>query len=333
MNKDVSTFKAINHIIAWALLFTSLIVCEPSIGQMKADTSVVSKNGLLRVSGNQIVNEHGEPTVVKGMSLFWSQWMDKYYNYDCIKWLHDDWNCSVIRVAMSTGKEGYQSFPDEQTKLVRNVVEACIDLGIYVIVDWHSHYAQNEIESAKTFFTDIARLYGDKPHLIYEIYNEPLRISWTDVVKPYCDTVISAIRKIDPDNLIIAGSPNWSQDVDEAAKNPLKDNNVVYSVHFYAGTHKQWLRNKIDTALNKGLAIFVTEFGTCLSNGNGAIDYKETQLWFDYMKKNNLSWCNWSVADKEETSSILKKGASNKGNWKPEDISESGNLIRKELKK
>jgi endoglucanase len=328
-----SAFRTIIRFILYTFIYFSLVICQTIIGQVNIDTSFVIKNGLLRVSGNQIVNKDGQPAIIKGMSLFWSQYMDKYYNYDCIKWLHDDWNCSVIRIAMATGQDGYQGHPEEQMKIVRKVVDGCIVLGIYVIVDWHSHNAQDEVNMAVPFFQEIARQYGDKPNIIYEIYNEPLRVSWSDVVKPYCDSVIKAIRKIDPDNLIIVGSPHWSQDVDVAANDPLKDTNVAYSVHFYAGTHKQWLRNKVDSALSKGIAIFVTEFGTCLSNGNGDIDYEETNIWFDYLKKNNLSWCNWAVADKDETASILRKDANTKGKWGPADITESGNIIRKELKK
>jgi endoglucanase len=310
------------------ILFSYLsVVCQTDI-----NLTAVSKNGLIKVKGNSIVNADGNPTAIRGMSMFWSQWMGKFYNYDCIKWLRDDWNCEIIRIALATNKNGYETNPEEQMKLVINVVDACIDLGIYAIVDWHSHNAQNEIRYAMPFFKEIARRYGTKPNLIYEIYNEPLNVSWQEVVKPYCDTIIGAIREIDPDNLIIVGTPNWSQDVDEAALNPIKDANVAYSVHFYAGTHKQWLRDKVDIALSKGLPIFVTEFGTCDSNGNGAIDYEETKTWLDYMSKNNISWCNWSVSDKDETSSILKNGASDRGRWKPEEITESGTYIRKVLK-
>ena len=76
--------------------------------------------------------------------------------------------------------------------------------------------------------------YGAFPNVIYEIYNEPLNVSWSNVIKPYAMSVISIIREIDPDNLIIVGTPNWSQRVDMAAQDPIVEfENIAYTLHFY----------------------------------------------------------------------------------------------------
>ncbi|MBQ4796798.1 cellulase family glycosylhydrolase, partial [Pectobacterium versatile] len=108
---------------------------------------------------------------------------------------------------------------------------------MYVIIDWHSHSAENNRSEAIRFFQDMARKYGNKPNVIYEIYNEPLQVSWSNTIKPYAEAVISAIRAIDPDNLIIVGTPSWSQNVDEASRDPINGKNIAYTLHFYAGTH------------------------------------------------------------------------------------------------
>lgn len=310
------------------------------VGLVKAGTgsspdnkgSVVQYYGQLHVSGNKIMDAKNDPVILRGMSLFWSQWMGKYYNYDCIRWLAKDWHCTVVRAAMGVEHGGYLENPKRELKKVKRVINACIDLGIYVIVDWHSHSAENEQKQAIQFFEQIASEYGDKPNLIYEIYNEPKQVSWDSIVKPYAEKVIAAIRKFDPDNIIIVGTPHWSQDVDKAADNPLKGSNIAYSLHYYATTHKQWLRDKAEYALNKGLALWVTEFGTCESNGNGPIDYKENEAWFDFMEKHGISYCNWSIADKKETASALKPHSSGKGNWNAKQITESGNMIRNRLR-
>jgi endoglucanase len=160
------------------------------------------------VQGNKIVDQHGEIVTLEGMSLFWSQWIDKYYNYDCIRWLRDDWHCDIIRIAMGiSGKGGYIDDPEDEMKKVCRVIDGCINLGIYVIIDWHSYKAESKQEEAIAFFSEIARKYGDKPNVIYEIYNEPLQVSWDKVVKPYHKAVISAIRNYDADNIIVAGTP------------------------------------------------------------------------------------------------------------------------------
>ena len=217
----------------------------------KSDYRIVDNHGQLAVDGKFIADQYGDTVTLEGMSLFWSQWIHKYYNYETLKWLRDDWHCEVIRAAMAVKPNGYLDHPGREMRKVVKVIEACIDLGLYVIVDWHSHTAESETEQAVAFFSEIARRYGDKPNIIYEIYNEPLVVSWDEVVKPYHEKVIAAIRAYDPDNIIIVGSPFWSQDVDKAALNPIKGKNIAYSLHFYAATHKQWLRDKAQIAIDK----------------------------------------------------------------------------------
>jgi endoglucanase len=284
------------------------------------------------VAGNRIVDQHGRPVQLRGMSLFWSQWKPQYYNADAIKWLADDWNCTVIRAAMAVEAGGYLTNPQAEKQRIRAVVQAAIDLGIYVIIDWHDHNAHQHTEQAKAFFAEMAREYGKVPNVIYETWNEPLRRhDWSTVIKPYHQAVIPAIRAHDPDNLIICGTQTWSQDVDKAAADPLKFDNVAYTLHFYASTHKQWLRDKAKAAMDKGIAIMVTEWGTSEANGSGKLDQAETRAWLDFMDEHSLSWCNWSVTDKAETSAALRPGAAGGGRWAEKDLSPSGRIVRQAL--
>jgi len=312
------------------MIIICLLVYSTLIAQMDTNSAVV-KNGQLSIVGTQIVNENGETVVLRGMSLFWSQWEGEFYNSDCISWLKEDWNCTVVRAAMGVEEGGYLDNPFSEFQKITTVIDACIDKGIYVIVDWHDHHAQENQQAAIGFFTQIAELYGDKPNIIYEIYNEPLQISWKNDVKPYSEVVISEIRKIDSDNIILVGSPTWSQDVDIAANDPLDYDNIAYSLHFYAATHKQSLRYKAQVALNRGVALFVSEFGTVESSGDGFLDYNEMNSWFDFMENNNISWCNWSIADKNETSAALIPGANSNGGWTDSNLSESGKFIRSKI--
>jgi endoglucanase len=286
----------------------------------------------LHIAGSYVLDEHNDTVSLEGMSFFWSQWIGKYYTYDCVKWLRDDWHCDVVRAAMAIEQSGYLYHPEREKKKVITVVEAAIDLGIYVIVDWHSHSAQNETVEAVRFFSDLAKRYGNYPNIIYEIYNEPVGVSWDTIVKPYAETVLAAIRQYDPDNIVIVGTPSWSQDIDAVAQDPLEDKNVAYALHFYAGTHLRSLRNKADSAIGKGLALWVSEFGTCRADGSGPVNYKELNLWFNFMDVHKLSWCNWSVADKKETASVLKPRASARGKWSESKLTESGRLIRDKLR-
>jgi endoglucanase len=298
----------------------------------KPDELPIVKHGQLRVSGNKIVDKNGEPVQLRGMSLFWSQWIGKYYNTQTVKWLKDDWHCNIIRVAMGVEGGGYLNNPEMEKTKVIDVVDAAISEGIYVIIDWHDHHAFNNTRKAKEFFAQMAQKYGDKPNVIYEIFNEPEQVSWADKVKPYHEAVIDTIRLYDADNLIICGTPTWSQDVDVAANDPIRGTNIAYTLHFYSGSHKQLLRDKATNALKKGVALMVTEYGTTDASGDGNVDQAETALWWIFLDQNKLSWCNWSIADKQETSAVLKPGTSINGGWTDADLTTSGLLVRTELK-
>lgn len=291
----------------------------------------VDKFGQLKVSATNIVSEKGDTVQLAGMSLFWSQWIGKYYNKHCIEWLATDWKCSVVRAAMAVNHQGYATNPRKELKKVEKVIDAAIDQGIYVVVDFHEHAAENFLDEAKTFFSHIAQKYGSYPNIIYEIYNEPLKVSWSETIKPYSEAVIAAIREHDPDNIIVCGTPNWSQNVDEASLDPINGKNIAYTLHFYAGTHKEWLIEKAEVAIENGLCLFVTEYGTTDANGDGPVYADETRMWWDWMDKHHISHCNWSVADKEESSAALIKRAPKRGKWKEHHIKPSGKMVKEEL--
>jgi len=296
--------------------------------------TAVATHGALSVKGNQILGADGKPASLAGPSLFWSNtgWgADRYYNAEVVEHLQKDWNVSIIRAAIGADKNGgYAADPEGNFAKAERVIDAAIAQGIYVIVDWHSHSAEKDPALAISFFEKIARKYGNTPNVIYEIYNEPLQnTDWSKTVKPYSEQLIKKIRAIDPDNLIIVGTQSWSQDVDKAAADPIAGfNNIAYTLHFYAGTHKQDLRNKAKIALDKGLALMVTEWGTVNANGDGGVDKKETELWLAFMRKHHLSHCNWALNDKKEGASQLKVGTAPDGKWTDADLTESGLYVK-----
>ncbi|MEO0333513.1 MAG: glycoside hydrolase family 5 protein, partial [Bacteroidota bacterium] len=295
--------------------------------------SVVGQYGRLRVQGNQIVDKNGDPVSLAGNSLFWSNAGDvaDYYNSTTVNHLADDWNSSIVRAAMGVketwdGGTGYIDNPQQQEAKIRKVIDAAIAKGIYVIVDWHSHEAERYQSEAVSFFRKMARLYGNRPNIIYEIYNEPINQSWSEI-KTYAEAVTAAIRSEDPDNLIIVGTPFYSQRVDVASNSPLPDNNTAYTLHFYAGTHRQELRDKAIQAMNNGIALFVTEWGSVSASGDGAIAEVETQRWMDFLREKNISHANWTVADKAESSCIVQPGRGVSG-LTSNQLTPSGRLVK-----
>ena len=315
-------------------MFSCLFGCQLLAIQAKRP---VEAHGALRVVGNQMVDQSGMPPQLRGISLSWSLWDGKkYYNPDAVGWMVRDFKISLLRASMGVQPEGgYLTNRDEQMKLMITVINKAISEGIYVLIDWHDHNAEQHLEESKAFFAAMAEKYAGVPNVIYEIFNEPAKQSW-DVVKKYSVEVIKTIRQYDSKNIIVVGSPRWDQDVDVAAADPIRGfDNLVYSFHFYASDsyHQEKLRSKAELAIASGLALFVTEWGVGESNGNGVFDLEKTTDWMNWMERNKLSWANWNVTDKAETTALLMPGAPAEGGWTMEQLTASGKYIREHLLK
>ena len=296
--------------------------------------SPVACHDALQVADGRVRDNAGNLFSVVGPSFFWSTtgWQqDDLYNADVVNWVADDWQSGLVRAAIS-GHDGggYLDDPDGNMARAKAVIDAAIAKGLYVIVDWHSHHAEDDVAEAKSFFAEIAREYGDAPNVIYEIYNEPLDTTdWDTVIKPYAEEMIAHIRSIDPDNLILVGTQSWSQRLDKAVASPLQnDSNVAYTLHFYAASHKDDLRNVARNAIEAGLPVFVSEWGGMDYSGDGALDYDSIQAWADLFTDYGLSAATWSISDKDESASALRPGASVAGGWGERDLTPWGRVVR-----
>ncbi|GGI25332.1 glycoside hydrolase family 5 protein [Pedobacter mendelii] len=297
----------------------------------------VNRNGALKVVGGKILNSKNIEPQLRGVSLSWSIWQGKkYYNEDVVNWLQSDFNINLLRVSMAVQPDGgYLQNPAEQEELITKTIDAAIKNGLYVLIDWHDHNAHQHLAQSKEFFIKMAKRYTGKPNVIYEIFNEPEKIEW-QTVKDYAIAVIQEIRKYDSKNIIVVGSPHWDQDVDVAAKDPIKGfNNIAYSFHFYASepSHQDVLMQKADMAVTLKLPLFVTEWGVGEASGDGKFIVANADKWVAWMEKNKLSSANWNITDKNETTALLKPGASVEGKWKLDMLTPAGLYIRTQLKK
>ena len=295
----------------------------------------VSYNGSLKVVGTSLKNSHDEDFVLRGISSHGLQWYGDYINYDTLKELKENWNINVFRIAMYTEEGGYISDKNIKNKVIE-IVNDAIKLDMYVIIDWHilrDNNPNNHLEEAKEFFKEMSSLYKGVPNVIYEICNEPNGgVTWDNDIKLYAESIINEIRKIDDKVVIIVGTPNYSQDVDIVSKNPINGNNIMYALHFYAGTHKENLRDKLQIALDNNLPIFVSEWGTSDASGNGGFFEESSREWLNFLDAHNISWIVWSLCDKNESSALLKENTNIKGIFDDNYLSESGKFIKSILK-
>jgi endoglucanase len=280
----------------------------------------VARYGQLRVCGTTMCDKNGAKVQLRGVSSMWLNWESRGYaeNLQALTWMRDNWNLTVIRAAMGVEPAGaYLSDPAKARAQVERIINNAVTAGVYVIVDYHAHEAQNSRTQSVAFFSDLARRYGHLPNVIWETFNEPLAVSWTSVLKPYHQAVVAGIRAADPDNIIVLGTPTWSQAVDQAAASPVSGSNLMYTLHFYSCSHGAGLRAKGDTAIRAGLALFVTEWGASHADGgtDGRTCLPEAQNWINWMKSNGVSWTAWKLSTGTDSTNLLASGAPVTGGW------------------
>lgn len=340
VKSSIVTVGSTSYVMFDAIPDNGEIVISP---ENAAANSIVSKYGALRRVGSKIVGASGNPVQVAGLSLYWSIWGgEKFYNSNVVTKVATSWNATLIRAAIAvefTG--GYLENPMQQLAYAKAVVDAAIANGIYVLVDWHDHNANLHIPQAKEFFSAMSETYRNTPNVIWEIWNEPDNEngtgadgidSWDDI-KNYADSIIPVIRK-NSSNLIVCGTPNWSSDPASAANKPLSDINVAYTLHFYSGTHGASVKANAETALSKGVAVFISEFGTVNTTNiktDTTLFLDEAKSWLDWADAKGLSWANWSLSDIPEACSELISSASSSGSWSDSDLSRSGKWVRDRL--
>ncbi len=304
----------------------------PAVEGGAVDTSFVGTHGALQVVGNEIHDRNGMPIQLRGMSLYcWNDSGLPLYSADVVKTLAEDWQSTLVRAAVPIDN-GYLRDPDAEMVRLDTVVNAAIANDMYVLIDWHDHHADRNIEQAQTFFGAVAQKYKNVPNVIFEIWNEPVgdEVSWAQV-KAYSERTLGTIRGAGATNLVVVGTPNWSTDAEVAADDRLDDPNVAYTLHFYAATHKATTRDEAQAALDKGVALFATEWGTCQASGNGFVDVESTETWLAFLAEHHISWANWSLSDADESCAALVPDAPIVGPWTDAMLTASGQLVKSKI--
>ncbi len=288
--------------------------------------------GKLAVEDSHLVDADGHEVLLMGVSTHGINWYPEYASAETIKSLRDTWGINVIRLAMYTsdyngycvaGKENQEKLKD----IIDDAVEAATENDMYVIIDWHTlnDADPNEYKAeAIQFFGEMVRKYESNENVIYEICNEPNGDTTWDDVRKYANEVIPVIRNVDKDAIILVGTPNWASDLDSVLDKPLDFDNIMYTYHFYAGTHHKAERNALRDALDEGLPVFISEYGLVDADGDGDLNEKEADYWYDMIRKEyGVSSCMWNLSNKDEGSAMINADCDKLSDFTEEDLSES----------
>lgn len=304
-------------------------------GHAVQEGTPVGDHGRLRVEDGSLVDQNGDPYQMHGVSTHGLAWFPEYVSEECFRTFRNDWDADVMRLALYSDEYGgYCNGGDQKKlkKLIDNGVEYASKLGMYVIIDWHvlgEGDPNVHKDEAIKFFDEVSEKYADYGNVIYEICNEPNgNVSWKDV-KKYAEEVIPVIRANDPYGIILVGTPQWSQLVGDAAKDPIEGyDNIMYTLHFYAATHKEDLRKSLENAVKDGLPVFVSECSICDASGNGGIDEQSAEAWVKLMDKYHISYVAWAASNKNETAALINSSCSKISDWSEQELSDTGRWFK-----
>lgn len=302
------------------LLISALLICGFSVfASASANTAEPSARpsvtGKLHLEGMQLTGENGEPAVLRGVSTHGLTYFPDFIDRDLFSHISKDWGANLVRLAVYS--EDYCGGNREANlKLLKKGIAYAVEADMYVLVDWHvleNGNPNQNLAEVLAFFDSIAGEYANVPNVLYEICNEPNgNVTWTDVLR-YANCVIPVIKYHNEDAVVIVGTENFDRKLSPTLQEPIEGfSNVLYTFHFYAATHGEELRNELKTALDGGLPVFVTECGFCEYNGDGAIDFDETEKWMAFLNERGLSCTIWNLSDKDEGSGMFKPGTSAK---------------------
>lgn len=324
----------------WGLLLGAALLALALFTSAAAEDGLAAPStaGKLRVEGTQLVGSDGQSVQLRGVSTHGLAWFPQYVNREWFHQLRTEWKGNAVRLAMYTAESGgYCTGGDRDAlrQLIRDGVRYATEEDLYVIVDWHILSDNNPniyLDEAKAFFDEMTAEFAGHDNVLYEICNEPNSGTPWSEVKRYAEEVIPVIRSHDEDAIILVGTPNWSQFVDEAAADPITGyDNIMYTLHFYASTHRDDLRARMVKAIEDGLPVFVSEYGICDASGNGAIDEAEADRWVEAMDAHGVSYMMWSFCNKNESASALAPNCTKTSGFTAEDLSTAGRWLYRHL--
>jgi endoglucanase len=299
----------------------------------------MSTDMALCVKGRELCNSNGEVIQLHGISTHGIAWYPQYINRETFRTFRDDWNINIIRLAMYTAElDGYCNGGDQeqQKQLIRDGVKYASELGLYVIIDWHILSDKNPMDNkdeAIAFFDQMSAEFAGYDNVIYEICNEPQESPWDTVIRPYAEEILSVIRANAPRALVLVGTDQWSQKLDEVIGHELADPNVMYVLHFYAATHREQLRKTMKDALDAGLPVFISECSICDASGNGSIDYESADEWMKLIDEYKVSFICWNLSNKDEASAILKPDVVKISDWTMDELNDTARYFREQNRK
>jgi endoglucanase len=273
----------------------------------------------IKVDGKNFVNESGEVVRFKGVSFSdpdklekEGQWNRRYFEEA------RNWGCNIVRFAVHPprlNERGWEAY----FKMMDKGIDWATELGMYVIIDWHSIgnlntekwfrpiYITSWDETVKFWQATAERYKGNTTVAFFELFNEPTsqggelgELSWA-TWKPTMEKLIDEINKVDDKKVYLVAGMDWGYFLDETVKNPVNRKNVAYVTHPYPQKRKQpwepqWEKDWGHVADH--YPVMATEFGFMGPDERGAhvpciSDETYGKAIMDYFNQKGISYTVW----------------------------------------
>ena len=279
----------------------------------------------LQVDGNWVKDEAGNKVTLRGISFcgFNNDWGEKALPNFSQKISEvtngvNEWYPNLLRLPIK--QRHLDSFSLEQIyQSLQAGVDECVKQKVYCIIDWHAVDGEKDADwrspemdqKTRDFWNYIAPRFQNNPNVLFEVYNEPGYpkavtaenwLAWRDKAQEW----VNLIRGHAPRNIILIGSPLWSQITQFAPQHPFAGTNLAYVNHTYPRMKESWPRDvgmEYDWEKVFGLAadrvpMFVSEFGWQGTGewkmGQGTIsDFGQPMKEF-LNNRPNINWVVWT---------------------------------------
>ena len=318
--------RLLSVLLCAVLLLCTLLPACASAESPEVYTARPSVNGRLHVEGTQLVDQSGRPVQLRGVSTHGLSWYPEYISENLFRRIAAEWNCNMIRIAMYSVDYCNEKLHEDNLDLMRKGIEAAIAADVYVLVDWHilnDGNPNDNLDRAITFFDRIASSYPGDPAVLYEVCNEPNGVNWSDVLQ-YGYAIVPVIRQYSPEAVVVLGTPDYCADLSGPLDQPPPWENCLCAWHWYAGEHGS--RRMLEKALEAGLPVMVSEWGVG-KNAAGEPALEQGREFAAWLNEKGVSWCAWSLCNKDEVYSVLRPDCKKLSGWTSEDLSPVGALV------
>lgn len=302
----------------------------------------VKEIGKLHKNGKYIVDENDVPVELRGIGTHHLLQYKNLHNrkaFDSLRRM----GVNMIRPSAyledynflgSDGETayGYISRPEETRAEIEKIIKICIDLGLYVLLDWHVFYDSNMIAGqtytgyarfheteALEFFEYFTEKYGDYPNMIYDLCNEPYFASESDIVQFVQAVRAVIVENVDEPVMTCGYGAGQTNDTWYTRSKRLYDafvaagiTDVFVAPHIYGSN----ITTPAQQLWDENIPIFCTEWGNSQGSGDGAGNDTAALANTNWFHEHAVAQSFWKFTDQTMTTSVLQnQGIINSEKW------------------